>query len=103
MALKIATINSSFFTLQIKIYDSSYENKYDSEHTQNFLTDYRIGDIFIPKIEQIEGLRNMAEDFINSIKSNKEPISNFDLALDIVKILESAQKSIKNNGVKINL
>ena len=64
---------------------------------------YVANNIFIPKIEQIEGLRNMAEDFINSIQSNKEPLSNFDLGLDIVKILESAQKSIKNNGVKINL
>jgi predicted dehydrogenase len=62
------------------------------------LTDYRIGDIFIPKIPQIEGLKNMAEDFISSIQNNKEPISNFNLGLEIVKILEAAQKSIKNNG-----
>ena len=40
----------------------------------------------------------MAEDFISSIQNNNEPISNFNLGLQIVKILESAQKSIKNNG-----
>ena len=40
----------------------------------------------------------MAEDFISSIQNNKEPISNFNLGLEIVKILEAAQKSIKNNG-----
>ena len=90
-------------TEKIKIYDSSYANKINPENRGQILTDYRIGDIFIPKIEQIEGLRNMAEDFINSIQSNKEPISNFDLALDIVKILESAQKSIKSNGVVVEI
>jgi len=100
---KMIVFNDLETTEKIKIYDSSYKNKINPENRGQILTDYRIGDIFIPKIEQIEGLRNMAEDFINSIKSNKEPISNFDLALDIVKILESAQKSIKNNGVKINL
>jgi predicted dehydrogenase len=100
---KMIVFNDLETTEKIKIYDSSYENKYDSEHTQNFLTDYRIGDIYIPKIPQIEGLKNMAEDFINSIQNNTEPTSNYDLGLTIVKILECAQKSIKNNGAKVNL
>ena len=95
---KMIVFNDLETTEKIKIYDSSYENKYDPEYTQKFLTDYRIGDIYIPKIQQIEGLKNMAEDFISSIQNNKEPISNFNLGLEIVKILESAQKSIKNNG-----
>lgn len=100
---KMIVFNDLETTEKIKIYDSSYANKINPENRGQILTDYRIGDIFIPKIEQIEGLRNMAEDFINSIQSNKEPISNFDLALDIVKILESAQKSIKSNGVVVEI
>ena len=95
---KMIVFNDLETTEKIKIYDSSYKNKLDSENTEKFLTDYRIGDIHIPKIPQIEGLMNMAEDFINSIQNNNEPISNFNLGLEIVKILESAQKSIKNNG-----
>ena len=94
---KMIVFNDLETTEKIKIYDSSYKNKFDPEHTKKFLTDYRIGDIFIPKIPQIEGLKNMAEDFISSIQNNKEPISNFNLGLEIVKILESAQKSIKND------
>ena len=95
---KMIVFNDLETTEKIKIYDSSYKNKLDSENTEKILTDYRIGDIHIPKIPQIEGLMNMAEDFINSIQNNNEPISNFNLGLEIVKILESAQKSIKNNG-----
>ena len=95
---KMIVFNDLETTEKIKIYDSSYKNKLDSENTEKILTDYRIGDIHIPKIPQIEGLLNMAEDFINSIQNNNEPISNFNLGLEIVKILESAQKSIKNNG-----
>jgi len=100
---KMIVFNDLETTEKVKIYDSSYENKYDPEHTKKFLTDYRIGDIYIPKIQQIEGLKNMAEDFINSIQNNKEPTSNFNLGLEIVQILESAQKSIKNNGVEVKL
>ena len=100
---KMIVFNDLETTEKIKIYDSSYKNKFDPEHTKKFLTDYRIGDIFIPKIPQIEGLKNMAEDFISSIQNNKEPISNFNLGLEIVKILESAQKSIKNDGQMVIL
>ncbi len=100
---KMVVFNDLETTEKIKIYDTSYKNEYDPEHTKKFLTDYRIGDIYIPKIPQIEGLKNMAEDFISSIQNNKEPISNFNLGLEIVKILESAQKSIKNDGQMVIL
>ena len=100
---KMIVFNDLETTEKIKIYDSSYENKINPKNKEEILTDYRIGDIFIPKIQQIEGLRNMAEDFINSIETNEEPISNFDLGLDIVKILESAQKSIKNKGTIVEI
>jgi len=100
---KMIVFNDLETTEKIKIYDSSYKNKLNSENKKKFLTDYRIGDIHIPKIPQIEGLMNMAEDFINSIQNNNEPISNFNLGLEIVKILESAQKSIKNKGTIVEI
>ncbi len=100
---KMIVFNDLETTEKIKIYDSSYENKINPKNREEILTDYRIGDIFIPKIQQIEGLRNMAEDFIHSIETNEEPISNFNLGLDIVKILESAQKSIKNKGTIVEI
>jgi predicted dehydrogenase len=100
---KMIVFNDLETTEKIKIYDSSYENKINPKNREQILTDYRIGDIFIPKIEQIEGLRNMAKDFIDSIQNNKEPISNFNLGLEIVQILESAQKSIKNKGTIVEI
>jgi len=45
----------------------------------------------------------MAEDFVNSIINDKEPLSNSNLGLEVVKILEASQKSIKNNGEKVFL
>ena len=80
-------------TEKLKIYNSSNQKK-----SHAVLTDYRIGDIFIPKLEMTEGLSNLVSDFVSAIKTNKKPISSNDLSLTIVKILECAQKSIKNNG-----
>ena len=50
-----------------------------------------------------EGLVNVVNDFVLSIQKKKKPISNNELSLMIVKILECAEISIKNNGKKIKI
>jgi predicted dehydrogenase len=85
---------------KIKIYDTGYQHKTD-EDKNRILVDYRSGDIFIPKIENKEALSNMAADFISAITYNTIPISNFQSGLDVVRILEAAQKSIKNKGKEV--
>lgn len=87
-------------TEKIKIYDTGYNHKTDEEKNR-ILVDYRAGDIFIPKIENKEALASMASDFITSIIDSSMPVSNFTSGLDVIKILEASQKSIKNNGREI--
>ena len=45
-----------------------------------------------------EGLNLLAEDFVNAILNDSNPISDYEIGLQVVKILEGAQQSIKNNG-----
>ena len=45
----------------------------------------------------------MTEDFVNSIINNKIPLSNGDLGLDVIKILDAAERSIRNNGKEVFL
>ncbi len=71
------------------------------EEKNKILVDYRSGDIFIPKIESKEALLGMASDFINSIITQSTPISNAHSGLDVIRILEAAQVSIKNKGKEI--
>jgi predicted dehydrogenase len=89
-------------TEKIKIYDTAYQLKTDEEKKQ-FLVDYRVGDIYVPKISNKEALASVADDFIASITENKLPRSSYNIGLDIVKILEAAEKSIKNNGVEVTI
>lgn len=85
---------------KLRIYDTGYEFNAD-EDKNKILIDYRVGDIFLPKIQNIEALSRVANDFISSIKEGKLPISNAMCGLKVVKILEAAQQSIKNNGKEI--
>jgi predicted dehydrogenase len=87
---------------KIRIYDTSYQFK-NSEDKNRILVDYRIGDISLPKISNTEALLGVANDFIESISNNKDPISNSEIGLSVVKILEAAQKSIKSKGKEIKL
>lgn len=84
-------------TEKVKIYDSGFNLRTDDEKN-NILVDYRIGDVFIPKFHNEEALFAVANDFITCILETKTPISNSILGLNVVKILEAAQKSLKGNG-----
>jgi predicted dehydrogenase len=99
---KMVLFNDLEPTEKIKIYDTGYDYKSDEEK-KRLLVDYRTGDVFIPKIEMKEALLGMADDFINSIHNNTPPLSTAQLGLDVVKILEASQLSIKQNGKEIIL
>ncbi|MDA9715307.1 Gfo/Idh/MocA family oxidoreductase [Bacteroidota bacterium] len=99
---KMVVFNDMEPTEKIKIYDSGYQYENDEERN-DILVDYRTGDINVPKIKMTEALSFMAADFINSIENNTTPISNAQLGLDVVEILDAAEKSIKNNGREISL
>lgn len=85
---------------KIRIYDTGYSHKSDEEKNK-ILVDYRIGDVYLPKLQNEEALLGVANDFISSIIENKTPISNSTLGLEVVKILEAADHSIKNNGKEV--
>jgi predicted dehydrogenase len=85
---------------KIRIYDTGYNHKTDEEKLK-IMVDYRTGDVFIPKIGMQEALFGVALDFITSIINNKEPLANAELGLEVVKILEASQISIKNKGKEV--
>ena len=87
---------------KIRIYDTSYSHE-SFEDKKRILVDYRTGDVKIPKLNNTEALSEVAKDFINAIINKVEPRSNSTLGLNVVKILEAAQTSIKNNGKEIKI
>jgi predicted dehydrogenase len=89
-------------TEKVKVYDTGYSAKTD-EDKRSILIDYRVGDIYIPKLEIKEALAGVAADFVHSILNNSDPVSNWKSGLDVVKVLEASQISIKENGKETKL
>lgn len=88
---------------KVRVYDTSYNHTTDEEKTK-IMVDYRTGDVYIPKISLSEALAGVADDFIQSINQKRKPLACAELGMQVVKILEASQESIKNKGreVKIN-
>ena len=87
---------------KIKVYDSGVDfNTKESIHQA--LVQYRIGDMFSPKINQTEALALGANEFITAIKENRVPLTSGVDGLEVVRILEASDKSLKNMGEIVEL
>lgn len=82
---------------KIKVYDSGVDIK-EKEGIYDALVQYRIGDMYSPKVRQTEALALGAQEFVASIKEKRNPLTSGYDGLDVVRILEAAQKSIKEKG-----
>lgn len=93
-------------TEKIRVYDTSYHytEKRSDEDKRRVLVDYRVGDIHIPKVPMKEALSGVAADFISAILHQTTPISDYISGINVIKVLEASQESIKNGGkeVKVN-
>ncbi|MEN9639418.1 MAG: hypothetical protein RLZZ262_1286, partial [Bacteroidota bacterium] len=99
---KMVVFNDMEPTEKIKVYETAH-SVHTPEEKQRILVDYRVGDVYIPKLQGGEALAGMARDFIQSILTGNEPVASYRSGLNTVKILEAAQMSIKQQGREIKL
>jgi len=78
---------------KIKIYDKNI--KFNFSKVTPFTPAYRSGNIIIPYINQTESLLNELNHLVYCIKNNKTPITNGDFGLQILKVLETSDLSLK--------
>jgi len=86
---------------KIKIYDKGVEVKNGEKY--DLLVSYRSGDMWVPKIDQIEALKLEAEYFVECMTNGKVPINDGNAGLRVVKMLEAANRSLKNKGEMVSL
>ena len=86
---------------KVKIYDKGIHLK--NEPDGMIQMDYRIGNMWAPKIDPTEALKAGAKHFLDCIKKNVAPITNGETGLRVVQILEAANLSIKDRGRLVEL
>ncbi len=90
---------------KIRVYDTSYHytEKRSDEDKRRVLVDYRVGDIHVPKVPMKEALAGVAQDFISAVLHGTTPISDYISGINVIKVLEASQISIKNGGKEVKV
>jgi predicted dehydrogenase len=90
---------------KIKIYDRgvAVNGRNGENGVHNLLVSYRSGDMHIPKIDSTEALKAEIGYFVRCLEKNEEPFNNGEAGLQVVSLLEAADKSVRDGGRKITL
>ena len=87
---------------KIKIYDKGVKVE-NREGVYNLLVSYRTGDMWAPRVEQTEALRLETQYFVDCIVNDEKPFNDGHSGHRVVKMLQSADKSLKKRGELVYL
>jgi predicted dehydrogenase len=87
---------------KVKIYDKGVQIT-SREGLYNLLVNYRSGDMWAPKLEQVEALRLELNYFVDCIMQGQTPFNDGVAGLRVVKMLEAANKSLRQRGVAVQV
>lgn len=87
---------------KIKVYDKGVQLT-NGNGVYDLLVSYRSGDVWAPKVEQTEALKVELEYFRDCIVNDQTPFNDGVAGLRVVKILEAADRSLKERGRAIPL
>lgn len=88
---------------KIKVYDRGITVEDNPENVYQMLIGYRTGDMWSPRLDMTEALREEGMHFIRCITQGERPITGGQAGLRVVRILEAATESMKKQGQSVEL
>src|SRR5207249_7332453 len=87
---------------KIKIYDKCAQMS-NGQGLYDLLVSYRSGDMWAPRVEQAEALKVELNYFIECVTKDQTPLNDGVAGSRVVKLLEAADRSIRERGRAIQL
>jgi predicted dehydrogenase len=87
---------------KIRVYDKGVQIA-SGEGIRDALVSYRTGDMWAPKVEQLEALHVELDYFADCITNSKTPVNDGHAGLRVVQMLEAAEASIQRRGELVRL
>lgn len=87
---------------KVKVYDRGVQTT-TQEGVYKMLVNYRSGDMWAPRLEQVEALRQEMGYFVECISTGKDPFNDGMAGLRVVKMLEAATNSLNRRGALVYL
>lgn len=83
---------------KIRVYNRGITVNNAVENIYQTMVGYRTGDMWAPCYSQVEALQEEALHFIQCIENKERPLTDGEMGLRVVKALEAADQSLRNNG-----
>jgi len=84
---------------KLKIYDKGVAvNGNGKQGVYDLLVSYRSGDMWAPRVEQTEALRVELKYFVDCVTMNETPVNDGVAGLRVVRLLEAADRSLRERG-----
>ena len=84
---------------KIRVYDRGVDRaQLTKENEHSLRMNYRTGDMWSPRIEELEALKCEAQYFVECVHNNQRPINDGVAGLDVVRILQATERSLKTGG-----
>jgi predicted dehydrogenase len=87
---------------KLKVYDKGVQMT-AADGVYQLLVSYRSGDMWAPRVEQVEALKLEAAYFVDCVLNNNTPFNDGVAGLRIVRMLEAADESLRQKGKIIQL
>ncbi len=88
---------------KIKVYDKGIIVSDADEAVYQRHVGYRTGDMWAPRLDNVEALKIEAEHFVDCVNNNRRPLSDGQAGLRVIRILEAATRSMANHGQPVEI
>ena len=88
---------------KVKVYDKGVRVSQSPEDVYEMLVSYRSGDMWAPRLEATEALHTEALHFIDCIENGKQPETDGQAGLRLVRIVEAAERSLRARGELVEI
>lgn len=88
---------------KVKVYDKGITLNSGPEGRYQMLVGYRTGDMWAPQLNTTEALRVLALHFLECICQGKRPLTDGQVGLNVVRVLEAANQSLAQRGRPVEL
>ena len=88
---------------KIKVYDKGITIHNGQEQRYQMMVGYRSGDMWAPQLDSTEALRREAVHFVECIEKGQQPLTDGQVGLRVVRILEAATHSLAQRGRPVEM
>ena len=83
---------------KVKVYDKGADVQTE-QGVHQLLVSYRTGDMWAPKVDELEALQLETRYFLDCVKNGTKPFNDGQAGLRVVQILEAAEQSLRQHKV----